>query len=503
MVTLRPESPSNEEKVERDASPPARIHDIEKVDTTWDSSAEIPADLDRRITRKLDVRLMPWLFGLWLLAFIDRSNIGNARIDGLAEDLHLDANKFNIALAVFYVPYICYDVPSNLVIKYFRAGYYLPVLLIAWGIVSLCTGFVKTYSGLLVARFFLGLTEGGLLGGMIVYLAMFYRRHQMLYRITLFYCAAPLSGAFGGLLATGLAQIRSGGYNGWPFIFFVEGAITVVFGILVLFMLPHTPSDIKFMTPEEKHACIARMRLDAHGSNASATVGDEKFSWYWVRRALANVNTIVLSLNFFAIITPIYSFSLFLPTIIRSLGYTAVKAQLLTVPPNMGAFFAVLLVGNFSDKLRVRGPLMLGGCLMAIVGYIMLIASTRTLTQYGGTFFVAAGIFPCSPLVMGWLSNNLAPHYVRATGTGFQIMIANMAAFIATFTYLQEDAPRYTTGHAINIGMLGLALILTSINIVYCRWENQKRASGERDYRLREEDEAMLGYRHPHFKYTI
>lgn len=106
----------------------------------------------------------------------------------------------------------------------------------------------------------------------------------------------------------------------------------------------------------------------------------------------------------------------------------------------MGAFFAVLLVGHFSDKLRVRGYFMLAGCSLAIIGYIMLIASTRPLTQYGGTFLVAAGIFPCSPLVMGWITNNLAPHYVRATGTSFQIMVANMAAFIATFTYLQKDA---------------------------------------------------------------
>jgi MFS family permease len=190
-------------------------NDAEKANTAWDENNPIPTNLDKRITRKLDVRLMPWLFGMWLLAFIDRSNIGNARIDGMAEDLKLDANKFNIALAVFYVPYICYDVPSNLVIKYFRAGYYLPTLLTAWGFVSMCTGFVKTYEGLLVARFFLGLAEGGLLGGMLVYLAMFYRRHQLLYRITLFYCAAPLSGAFGGLLATGLAQIKSDGFNGW------------------------------------------------------------------------------------------------------------------------------------------------------------------------------------------------------------------------------------------------------------------------------------------------
>jgi MFS family permease len=151
------------------------------------------------------------------------------------------------------------------VLKYFKAGYYLPALIIAWGAVSMCMGFVKSYTGLLVARFFLGLCEGGLLGGMIIYLAMFYRRHQLLYRITLFYCAAPLSGAFGGLLATGLAEIKSGSYNGWPFIFFVEGAITILFGILTTFFLP-------FLTEEEKHGALARMALDSHGSNAADDV---------------------------------------------------------------------------------------------------------------------------------------------------------------------------------------------------------------------------------------
>lgn len=109
--------------------------------------------------------------------------------------------------------------PSNWVLKYFKAGYFLPTLLLSWGLVSTCTGFVKSYTGLLIARAFLGLSEGGLLPGIILYLSMFYRRHQLLYRIGLFYCAAPLSGAFGGLLAAGLSRIHTTHYRGWPFIF--------------------------------------------------------------------------------------------------------------------------------------------------------------------------------------------------------------------------------------------------------------------------------------------
>ncbi|KAH0373065.1 MFS general substrate transporter, partial [Aureobasidium melanogenum] len=479
------------------------VEDLEKTNTTWDDRPTLDPELDRRITRKFDTHVVPWLFGLWLLAFIDRSNIGNARIDGLATDLKLNGDTFNIALAVFYVPYIMVDVPSNLVLKYFQAGYYLPALIIGWGLVGMCMGFVKSYTGLIVSRFFLGLMEGGLLGGMIIYLAMFYKRHQLMFRIGLFYCAAPLSGAIGGLLATGLAKIHTSEYKGWPFIFFVEGGITVLFGILTIFFLPHTPAESKFLTEEEKAGAALRMHLDSHGSDAADDVRNETFSWHWVRMAFLNWNTVLLSLNFFAIITPIYSYSLFLPTIIKSLGYKAVHAQLLTVPPNVGAFLSVLLVTWLSDKYRMRGPFMLAGLTIAIGGYIMLISNNHHTIQYGGTFLVAAGIFPCSPLVMGWLANNLAPHYVRATGTGAQIMIANCAAFIATFTYLSKDAPRYITGHAINIGMLCLSLIITSSMLVYCSWENKKRAAGKRDYRLAEGDESMLGYKHPSFRYTL
>ena len=257
-------------------------------------TAEIDPSVDRRITRKFDTHVVPWLFGLWLLAFIDRSNIGNARIDGLATDLKLTGDKFNVALTVFYVPYILIDVPSNWFLKYCGAGYYLPGLMIGWGIVATCMGTVKSYSGLIVTRLFLGLCEGGLLGGMVLYLSMFYRRHDLITRLGLFYCAAPLSGAFGGLLATGLAQIKFHGYNRWPWIFFVEGAITVCFGILTIFFLPHTPMQAKCLNEEEKAAAVARMRLDAHGASSQSDVDAEKFDWQWARMAVLNWNTYVV-----------------------------------------------------------------------------------------------------------------------------------------------------------------------------------------------------------------
>jgi MFS family permease len=196
------------------------INTEKALDADLDAFVEDP-ELDRRLNRKFDIHILPWLFGIWLFSFIDRSNIGNARIAGLTTDLNIaTGTSFNVALLVFYIPYILVDVPSNLLVKKFRAGIYLPSLITAWGVVCMCMGFVTSFAGLIVCRLLLGLFEGGILGGVIIYLAMFYRRHAMMLRNGLFYCAAPLSGAFGGLLAGGLAKVDVGVYKKWPWIFF-------------------------------------------------------------------------------------------------------------------------------------------------------------------------------------------------------------------------------------------------------------------------------------------
>jgi len=209
-----------------------------------------------------------------------------------------------------------------------------------------------------------------------------------------------------------------------------------------------------------------------------------------------------MSINFFIILIPIYSYSLFLPTILRGLGFSTLHSQLLTVPPNFLAFLSVLLACYLSDRLKLRGPIILSGLAIAAIGYIMQLASDSNSVRYAGTFFIAIGAFPCSPTVIGWLSNNLAPHYIKATGLGFQVALGNCGAFVATFTYLPDDAPRYTTGHAINIGAIGVSMLLTTANILYVRWENAARAGGKRDERLERGEVGELGCRHPAFRYT-
>jgi MFS family permease len=207
-----------------------------------------------------------------------------------------------------------------------------------------------------------------------------------------------------------------------------------------MFFLPSTPSDAKFLTEEELSVAIARLKADnpTHGPLRPGITDPEHFSWLWIRRALTSPNTLFCCLANFCVAAPLYSFALFLPTIVHGLGYKALQAQLLTVPPNVLGFIMCLVSGYLSDKYRMRGPLLIAWTSIACIGYAIQLGSPNPMVRYFGTFFVAF-VFCNGPLALSWLSNNLSPHYVRATGIALEIMTANCAGFIATFSYLEKD----------------------------------------------------------------
>ena len=170
-------------------------------------------------------RVLPVLALLFLCSFLDRTNVGNAKILGLEKDLGLSNDQYANGLAIFFAFYIAAELPSNLVLKRLTPSVWLAFLTFAWGIVGMCLGFVRNYAGFLIVRAFLGVCEGGLLPGMVLYLSSMYTRAELALRIGLFYTTASLSGAFGGLLARGLNEIPTTSVvdAGWRWIMIIEG----------------------------------------------------------------------------------------------------------------------------------------------------------------------------------------------------------------------------------------------------------------------------------------
>lgn len=185
---------------------------------------EIDHQAEKQLLRKIDKFTIPTVMLAYLLCFLDRTNIGNARLFGMEKDLGMVGNQYQIAVAVLFVPYVLIEVPSNLLLKKFRPSRWLSFIMIGWGIVSTLTGIVQSYAGLVATRVLLGLLEGGLLPGLTVYLTLFYTKKEIALRIAYLFVSSALAGACGGLLAYGIGYMDGvAGLSGWRWIFILEG----------------------------------------------------------------------------------------------------------------------------------------------------------------------------------------------------------------------------------------------------------------------------------------
>ncbi|KIY71431.1 MFS general substrate transporter [Cylindrobasidium torrendii FP15055 ss-10] len=504
------------------------------------SAVFLQDEQDRKITRrilwKLDIHILPAIALLWLANFIDRSNIGNARIAGLEDDLHLKGNQFNIILAVFYLTYLVVEMPSNWVLKKMKPDRWIPLLVFVWGIVTTLTCLVQNFAGLVAVRLALGLCEGGLLAGIVLYLSTIYKRHELQFRVGVFYASASLSGAFGGLLATAIIRMDGiAGLAGWRWIFLLEGIATCLLAFLAWMSMPSNIAEAKFLTPEEREFALNRFRMD-YGQQSTtltpvedtekagiskiegATVvakpveyEEERFEWREVIRGCVDPQLWLTGIAYFGILVSLYSYSLFLPTIVSGLGYEAAEAQLHTVPPYVPAAVMTVVVAILSDRFKWRGPFILMFLPISIAGYILAIAATTDNARYAAVFLMATGVYPSVPCILSILPNNNSGHYKKATTTALQIAIANCSGFVATFAYSSDQKPKYIKGHAISLAFVCLAWVLILLNVLYCRWENKARAEGRRQsnidtyQRLWDEGKtrAPIGERHPAFIFTL
>jgi sugar phosphate permease len=322
-------------------------------------------------------------------------------------DLNID-NRFNWALCIFYVVYLLVEVPSNILLKRIGPRFYLPLLVVGFGLVSMCMAFVRSFAGLMVARSFLGVFEGGAMPGMAFYLSTLYKREELLFRIGIYVSAASMAGAFGGLLATGLSRIPPWGAGDviiqtWRNIFFFEGIITMIAGLLAPIWLPGGPGSCKFLSERQRRIATERL-VREHKANAEEQVNSEH-----VKKAVFCIHNYTCAFAFFLINITVQGLSVFMPTILSDLNWTATKAQLLTVPPYAAACIIAVGIAYISDKTKRRGIYLASFALLTIIGFSLLRWHTDVNVRYMAVFFVTIGAFPGGPGFLSWALNSKSP----------------------------------------------------------------------------------------------
>ncbi|KEF55077.1 uncharacterized protein A1O9_08730 [Exophiala aquamarina CBS 119918] len=472
------------------------------TETIEDISGMLDPAVEKRLVRKIDLHLIPILFTLYLCAFIDRVNIGNARIQGLEADLNMTGQDYNIALFVFFIPYILCEVPSNLLLKNMRPSWYLSGIMSAWGVCTIGMGVTHSFGGLVACRFLLGIFEAGFFPGCAYLISMYYRRLELQLRINLFFCASILAGAFSGLLAYSIAHLDGrAGYSGWRWIFIIEGAATVLIALAGVFIVPDWPNTAKFLSFQERTLLANRLRADVEGVTMNRL--DKKAA----KRSFGDPKIYFGIIMFGGITVTTYSLVFFLPTILKQLGWTSIRAQVMSIPVFIVAAVLTLSAAVLSDHLKRRYEILMASCLLTIIGYAILFAmhSVPVGARYFAVYLMTGGGFAAQTISIVWLSNNMGGHYKRAIGVAMQIGFGNIAGIIASFIYLQSEAPTYHTGFGTGLGMLFAGILAATGYFIYLRRENAARDAGRRDWRhtLPADELDNLGDDDPKFRFIL
>ncbi|KAI0886880.1 DNA-repair protein rad2 [Annulohypoxylon maeteangense] len=463
-----------------------------------DTDAEIAADPtfgvdEKKLLRKLDLHIIPLVM---LLCYV---NIGNARLYSMEKDLGLVGNQFQVAVSIFYVTYLLFEVPSNLVLKPLTPSRYISFVAIGWGIIAMCTGFVHNYGALIAIRLILGVVEAGLFPGLNVYLTFFYTKQELALRVGYLFVSAAISGALGGLLAYGIGQMAGvAGYSGWRWIFIIEGLPSILIGVAAFFLLPNDIEHAYFLTPEEKKFAAAR-HLRHYGFTESAL----KFSKNDMMAAFKDWKIWLFCLGQFGVDTMLYGYSTFLPTIIRGLGeWSTAEIQLLTIPCYFVGAVTYMGIAFLSDRMQMRGIFCVIFGAVSVVGYGVLLSDSSAGVHYFGCFLVATGLYVIVGLPLAWLPNNTPRYGKRTTGNGMQLTSGNTAGIMSSFIYPSTAGPRYITGNAVSLSLVGMSTCLFGFLWFWFARENRKRDEGHIKSiheGLSEDELAELGDESPRF----
>ncbi|KAH7334907.1 major facilitator superfamily domain-containing protein [Rhizoctonia solani] len=462
--------PSKTEIDERATMTQSTTEENYRTDNTCSSHAE------RHLVRKLDLLIMPITYLLYILAYLDRSNLGNAKLQGLETSLFpndTSGNQFALLSAMFYIAFLLWQIPLTLAAKRFPPNLVIGLVAVAWGVASSLQAAAFNYAGITAARYFLGLFEAGYSPVVPFYYTLFYLKSEHGFRTSLYVSGAPLASAFGGVIAYGVQHIHSR-IATWRILFLIEGIPTILVGLLAFLVLPSRPEATNRLNEAERKLALRRLRREV------APEGNQ-INWKHVIASLTDYKAWIVCLIYQSLSVALASISVFLPSIVKSLGYTDAKAQIMTVPPYACACVVMIIIAKASDRFNVRGPFAAAALALSGIGYTILLAvpTTATKVRYAAIILAVTGTYSGFPVSISWTTGNAGSETRRGVNMAMLNTIGQCMSILGSYIYPSHEGPAYTRGFSICCGFAWWGVILSISLSLLLRLENRRRDRDE------------------------
>ncbi len=385
------------------------------------------ASLGARTIRKMQWRILPFIFLLYVVAYLDRINIGFAALT-MNKDLAITSQQFGLAVGVFFIGYFLFEIPSNLLLHRIGARIWIARILITWGVIAMLTGLVHNVHELYGARFLLGLAEAGYYPGVVLYLTYWFRQREQAVAIAIVLIGVPVTSILGGPIS-GLILDHAHwlAVSSWRWLLILEGIPAVVCGVLAYFVLPGRPVEAKFLAPEEKEWILAELAREEEIKNKKHQIS--------IAATFRHLRVWHLAAIQLTALTGLYSLSFWMPQVVKALSshYSNTVVGLLVVIPQLAGLVSMVLVSRSSDRHLERRyhagiPALVGG-----IGWLLLSTTVSPLVSMVALSMVAIGVYSFFGPFWAMPSEFLCG-YAAASGIAMINSIGNLGGFAGPYT---------------------------------------------------------------------
>ena len=413
-------------------------------------------DIEKRTLRKITWRIVPFIMILYLIAYIDRVNIGFAAIT-MKEDLGFTASILGFGAGIFFLGYFLFEVPSNIILHKVGARIWIARVMVTWGIIAGGMAFVESSTSFYVMRFLLGVAEAGFFPGIILYLSYWFPARNRAGVIALFMAAAPIATAIGSPISAALLEMHGiMGLAGWQWMFLIEAVPAVILGVVVFFYMTDRPEKATWLKPDEREWLVKTMQAE------DANKGGQQH--HSILRGLANPRVLALALIYFGTSAGLYTLGIWAPQIIKELGVSSMTVGLLNAIPPIISVVAMILWSRHSDKTNERTWHVALACLTAAVGLAIAASTGSMFGLIAALTIVNVGI-SCSKPPLWSMPTMFLSGAAAATGIATINSIGNLGGFAgpAMIGWVKDQTGSFAGGLYFVAGLLILSTVLTLV----------------------------------------